>query len=96
MNEDTEWNDDDVHYGLVMPFIVCQSHGGPYQDEAFVAGMRLGQLYERLRRGASVDGEPVEATSVPQLDLMAMHFGYTLVTVAHDDYWTLATLTPGL
>lgn len=36
---------------LVMPFVVCTSEGGPYEDESFVAGWDLGTLDARLDAG---------------------------------------------
>lgn len=30
--------EEEQEYDLVMPFVVCQSQGGPYDDDAFVGG----------------------------------------------------------
>jgi hypothetical protein len=30
-------SDDQHEWGMVMPFVVCQSKGGPYDDDSFVA-----------------------------------------------------------
>lgn len=38
----------DAEYGLVMPFVVCASNGGPYEDDSFVAGFALGLLDQKL------------------------------------------------
>jgi hypothetical protein len=84
-------------YGLVYPFVVCQSQGGPYDDGAFVAGCRFGVVREKCERGDPViEGyEPVAL--VPQLDLLAMAKGYDLVSEPWEDdpdgYWSLVTLT---
>ena len=32
----------------VMPLVLCRSRGGPYDDEAFVSGWRLGDLAAKL------------------------------------------------
>jgi hypothetical protein len=75
-------------YGLVMPFVVCQSHGGPYEDGAFVAGYECGWLDMALGVVAKVGGTVerwVRPASLPQLDLIAMHYGYTLVVTNQDD-----------
>lgn len=74
-------------YELVMPFVVCQSQGGPYEDEAFVAGWRLGQLDRTLEHDATLDApaDPNMATvhpaEMPLVDLIAMKHGYTVVAV---------------
>ncbi|WP_030186093.1 hypothetical protein [Streptomyces capuensis] len=74
--------DEDATYELVMPFVLCQSNGGPYDDEAFAAGMACGQLWTELRvlqaHGATPRPRYVQPEHVPQLDLIAMHYGYTL------------------
>ena len=91
-------NDDGNHeYSLVMPFIACQSQGGPYQDEAFVAGFHLGQLDIALTRGITEELSSVEATAlIPQLDLLAMRHGLTLEhrTWDEDPKWSFVTFCP--
>lgn len=71
--------DGEVEYDLVMPFVVCQSRGGPYEDEAFVAGWALGQLDIELGQAAA-DRRPllnrtVRTASMPQVELLAMKHG---------------------
>lgn len=75
---------DDIHeqtYELVYPFIHTKSHGGPYEDEAFVAGFHCGRI-ERLMAIASNLGQPCEFEAYyslyGQIDLMAAHHGYTV------------------
>ena len=67
-------------YSLVMPFVVTDSHGGPYADEPFVAGYECGRIDARLAAIAAADGDgfsaTVHAANVPQLDLLAMHHGF--------------------
>jgi hypothetical protein len=69
-------------YELVMPFILTKSEGGPYDDAAFDAGMACGQLWMELRTLANHGATPrpryVQPEHVPQIDLIAMHYGYTL------------------
>jgi hypothetical protein len=80
----------DAEYGLVMPFVVVQSKGGPYEDRAFTAGWLCGHTEASLRLA------PLECPSftlpagvnpdvVPQLDLLAMDNGWTLITRPYED-----------
>lgn len=93
--------DPDETYELAMPFISCESVGGPYADAAFVAGYQCGLIDEHL------DGikpetltQVVDPGVVPQLDLIAMRRGYTMKSEPwedHPDEWAFVTferLTP--
>lgn len=66
---------------LVLPFVATESHGGPYQDESFVAGYATAQLdlVLQLAAGALVTSleAMVRVALVPQLDLIGMRWGYT-------------------
>lgn len=83
-------------FGLVMPFVVCATNGGPYEDEAFVAGHYLGTLHEVLGTTRPPDVENYVPTPlVPQIDLLAMHFNYTMFAQPWDEYpdeWTYVKL----
>jgi hypothetical protein len=76
---------EEAGYELVMPFVVCASQGGPYEDQAFVAGYRLGLLSAELEEAEGhEDSEvfplPVAAVrpaDLPQVDLLAMRYGFT-------------------
>lgn len=59
---------------IVMPFIACQSQGGVYDDESFVAGFWLGKIWSIMAVGGNFVGNVPEFL-VPQLDLAAMHYG---------------------
>ena len=67
-----------------MPFLCAASQGGPYDDEALVAGFRLGALHATLGIGAATahDVKPLVVLLPPELerqaDLLAMHHGYTM------------------
>lgn len=76
-------------YGLIMPFVVCQSKGGNLDDHAFVAGVQFGQLYQQLRGGGYVEPVYVTPDIVRQLDLAAMHCGYRMATDSWDEHNTL-------
>lgn len=68
-------------FGLVMPFVVCRSNGGPYEDQAFVSGWRCGEIDRTLRNMDGVNARAtfvVMAEELPQLDLIAMHRGFAL------------------
>lgn len=93
---------DGDQYSLVMPFVVCRSQGGPYDDDSFVAGVVFGQHNAQLERGGVIDngvikpGFPVPTPLVAQLDLLAMSHSYTLTAEPVDgmDEWTQVTYTP--
>lgn len=90
--------DDDIEYALVMPFVVCQSHGGPYEDQAFVAGYQAGQIDRALRAAAAIGATQLRATVyaalVPQLELIGMNHGFPSMTAENSDgtpEWSLVT-----
>lgn len=96
-------SEDEVDFGLVMPFVVCQSQGGPYEDEAFCAGWSLGLIAAKLSEYA-VDRVPmttvVRTPSLPQVELLAMQHGY-LTAVEHfdgapDEWSTVTFVVPAL
>ena len=67
--------DNESEYGLVMPFVVCASQGGPYDDRAFVAGWECGaldQVLAVLRPYGATINRWVKPELLPQLDLIAM------------------------
>lgn len=82
-------------YELVMPFVSVASNGGPYDDEAYVAGWRMGGLDARLGlegilRPLSHE-DTIRTSDVPQADLIAMKHGYRLdVEPSEDDAWAFA------
>ena len=83
-------------YGLVMPFVVCASNGGPFADDAFVAGCHHGRLDAELGRRPSMVASTVPSALVPQLDLLAMHHGYAFESepwAEHPDEWTFVTFS---
>lgn len=69
----------DNEYELIMPFTVCKSNGGEYDDAAFVAGWQGGRIDAELRAIQGTDATlryQVAPGLVPQLDLLAMKYGY--------------------
>lgn len=90
---------------LAVPFIVCQSKGGPYEDAAFVAGFQCGEIDRALLAGAAVGAQTVRfpivhSGIVKQLELHAMNRGYPYVTATRSDEWpewsdvTFSTVDP--
>ena len=78
-----------AEYGLVMPFVVCASKGGPYEDQAFCAGYHAGSIDRELQHcalnGLSPDAVTVETSLVPQIDLIAMRHGFRIETEPDED-----------
>lgn len=84
----------EVEHGLLMPFVVCESKGGPYDDGAFCAGFKAGEIWRLLALGLVVPHRDVRAALVPQL--IAMHFGYRMEAEPwdeHPDEWSYVTFT---
>lgn len=77
----------DHDFGLVVPFQVVTSKGGPYDDEAFVAGYQCGEIDAKLAVAAA-GGLPevklpiVRRALLPQLELHGMRYGYTTMTAS--------------
>lgn len=98
MSEHDDQADETEGYELVLPFVVCESQGGPYNDEAFVAGWEAGRLDLMIAEQAKAGARgPIVATvhrgNLPIVDLIAMRHGYTLTegVLATDDADTWQT-----
>lgn len=85
---------------LAVPFIVCQSQGGPYEDESFVAGYQAGRIDMALAAAASVGAKSatytVMTTLVKQLELIGMHRGFPNVTAEQPEEapeWSFVTFS---
>lgn len=81
----------DEGHSLVMPFVVCRSEGGPYDDAAFVAGVRFAHVQAALADAPPIYETQQSPTLVPQLDLLAMERGYHMTIEHHSDEWALVT-----
>lgn len=82
-------------YSLVMPFVVVTSNGGPYDDAAFAAGWNMGRLDIELELCAKMGAVPrslyLATQLAPQVDLLAMKHGFTVLARPwdeHPDEWT--------
>jgi hypothetical protein len=80
---------DQPGYDLVMPFVIVKSNGGPYDDAAFAAGANCGQLMKELQALAAHRAIPhqrwMRPELLPQIDLIAMQYGYELRLKEIDD-----------
>ena len=77
------------------PLVLCRSRGGPYDDEAFLSGWRLGDIGATLGKpGVSEMADSIRPRERLQADLLAMARGYTM-TVEHasDDDWLMVTFS---
>lgn len=90
----------DDEMSLVFPFVVCESNGGPYADDPFVAGYQAGQIDRALAAMAAVGGSrakfTVRSALVPQLELIAMHHGFPVVVAepwGEGPEWSWVTIT---
>jgi hypothetical protein len=81
--------------GAVMPLVLCRSRGGPYDDEAFLSGWRLGDLAALLARpGLTAVAESIRPRELLQADLIAMARGYTMtVEPGGEPGWLSVTFT---
>ena len=66
-------------FDLVMPFLLVESNGGPYDDAAFVSGYRMGLLDADLSSGITTP-RVIDAQEFDQADLIAMRHGYTMAS----------------
>jgi hypothetical protein len=85
--------ENETEFGLVMPFVVCASQGGPYDDDSYVAGYEAGKLDAELALGPPhvlafwPPALSFHAENKPQLDLVAMKNGYTVRWANEVDGW---------
>lgn len=71
-------------YALLFPFTATRSHGGPYEDGPFVAGVQLGRIDMALTAALAVDARVVEfmvyTDLVDNLELVGMARGFPVMT----------------
>lgn len=67
---------------MIMPFVLCASNGGPFDDMAFIVGWDCATLYAELRQCHLLRAVPVprwvKGPILPQLDLIAMETGFLI------------------
>jgi hypothetical protein len=106
MMDDPE-RDGEGEYGLVIPFLPVASKGGPYDDEAFVAGFEMGRLDEVLRSRLGALIQPlgigtgrietmIHTPNAAQADLIAMRHGYSCTAEVCEEApeWTRVIFEP--
>ena len=87
---------DGTEFGLMMPFVVCASHGGPYDDAAYCAGFEAGTvdtILATLPVGINQVSRPVRTDNLPQIDLIAMQHGWSITSTVDDEYPEWMTVT---
>ena len=83
-----EYDDRERNMELVLPFKCVRSVGGPYDDEAFVAGFAVGRLDGRLEPRTIVAMiDLFYEALVAQVDLVAMSHGYAADVLHVEDGW---------
>ena len=81
------------HPSLSMPLVLCRSSGGPFDDEAFLSGWRLGEIGATLGRpGISALAESIRPHERLQADLIAMARGF-MMTVEPSSSWDWLSVT---
>lgn len=99
MSDEGEDTFPEVGYDLAVPFILCASNGGPFDDDAFVMGYETGAIASELDVSSAlykylqISGAPrpryVHTEIVPQLDLIAMRHGFVMKHERSEDVeWT--------
>lgn len=79
----------EVEFGLAVPFVVCESKGGPFRDQDFVCGFECGRVDALLQQGPVRLRTEVHTECVPQMDLCAMYRGYVMTAEeSFVDGWT--------
>lgn len=87
----------DVEYDLVMPFVVCASQGGPFDDGAYVAGYEMGRLDADFEVAAAVFERTIRTDNVPQAELLAMKHEWQMESRPDPIYaseWSLVRFAP--
>jgi hypothetical protein len=87
-------------YEMVMPFVTVTSKGGPHDDNSYVAGYIMGTLDMTLKMASSLEAvfkATIEDVNMPQVDLLAMRYGYkmTIEPVEDSPGWNLVTFERG-
>lgn len=88
----SSFDDHDHPHELVMPFVITESQGGPFDDMAFVAGWQCATIKAALApQGAEWRGQ-VFGALLPQLDLIAMQKQLVCEVLEQAGEWTLVRI----
>ena len=72
-------NPEDAEYELAMPFLATKDNGGPLDSHAYVCGVEMGDLMNRIAyEGAGPLDLVVHSENVTTIDLLAMRHGFQL------------------
>ena len=88
-DERADLPDDEEEEETVIPFIVCKSRGGQYDDESFEAGFYTGGVDRALKIANKVGTFEavflVPDGVIPQLELIGMNYGFPVMEVVDAD-----------
>jgi len=92
MTDPLDQPEEEAAMSLVVPFVICQSQGGTFDDDAFVAGFQCGEIDRALLAGAALGAETVRfplvrTALIRQLELCAMNRGYPHLDVDTSEEW---------
>lgn len=85
--------DNEHRWGLAMPFLPVTSRGGPYADNAYVAGYEAGGIAEQLRTATGPVSALIHAENTGQVDLIAMDRGWRAVFEPREHGWVAVEFT---
>jgi hypothetical protein len=80
---------DHEDYELLVPFVACSDHGGPFEPIPYTAGFEMGKFWQQCETMRSI-GRPsmrclIRRDNKAQADLIAMHFGMECLDEPIDD-----------
>jgi hypothetical protein len=70
--ETPQFNDD-------IPFVACETEGGPFEDESFIAGTQYGAVEMLTIMEIPIINALVDERLLAQIDLLAMGSSYSIV-----------------
>jgi len=89
-----------VDWEPLLPFVVVTSKDGPYDDQAYAAGWEAAQIWNTVFslqhvRGTALLNQCVRTANLPQIDLIAMQFGWKMKSQLSEasDEWSLVVFT---
>lgn len=83
---------------LIYPFVSIASNGGPHDDESYVCGYEVGRIdaaLSMLPQSVAVVRYLIHEANIQQIDLLAMHYGFTSHLGEVEDGWVTAALSRG-
>lgn len=81
------WDRDPFPYN--MPLVTTRSEGGVHDDESYVAGWEMGELFATLHHVRPRDIErQIRTASLPQLQRLVREYGYVYIAGRDVAGWT--------